>query len=107
MVVIFKFDQTYINLGDSLHRWMALRLAVENEWGGRDSKRKADELIDDVLQWFTSKRGMLWWCGMSMWACVLLQCYCCLLPLQTAIQVPHKATLYTHHLTLNHRALRR
>lgn len=36
---------------------MALRLAVEHEWGGRDSQRKADELIDDVLHWFTSKRG--------------------------------------------------
>lgn len=38
---------------------MALRLAVENEWGGRDSQQKADELIDDVLHWFTSKRGAL------------------------------------------------
>lgn len=37
---------------------MALRLAVEHEWGGRDSQQKADELIDDVLHWFTNKRGV-------------------------------------------------
>lgn len=40
----------------AFNKWMALRLAVENQWGGSHSQQKADELIDDVLHWFTSKR---------------------------------------------------
>lgn len=38
-------------------RWTALGLAVENCFGGGDSVRKADLLIDDALQWFYSNKG--------------------------------------------------
>jgi pre-rRNA-processing protein TSR2 len=29
--------------------WTALKLAVENEWGGHDTRQKALQLLDDVL----------------------------------------------------------
>ena len=37
--------------------WTALGLAVENEWGGRNSREKADQLIADTIAWFYSKKG--------------------------------------------------
>ncbi|XP_035551291.1 pre-rRNA-processing protein TSR2-like [Juglans regia] len=43
-----------------LSRWSALRLAVENEWGGRDSHRKADQLALDIISWFTQSREPLY-----------------------------------------------
>jgi hypothetical protein len=38
-------------------RWTALQMAVENEWGGRDSRAKADQLAASILSWFTNSRG--------------------------------------------------
>ncbi|XP_020162463.1 uncharacterized protein [Aegilops tauschii subsp. strangulata] len=38
-------------------RWTALQMAVENEWGGRDSRAKADRLAADVLSFFTTSKG--------------------------------------------------
>ncbi|KAM3310271.1 hypothetical protein ACQJBY_031140 [Aegilops geniculata] len=38
-------------------RWTALQMAVENEWGGRDSRAKADRLAADVLSFFTNSKG--------------------------------------------------
>lgn len=38
-------------------RWTALGLAVENEWGGADSKQKAQALYQEVLEWFYRKKG--------------------------------------------------
>ncbi|PKA51921.1 hypothetical protein AXF42_Ash008150 [Apostasia shenzhenica] len=35
-----------------LSRWTALQMAVENEWGGRDSRRKYDELASSIFSWF-------------------------------------------------------
>ncbi|KAG2694971.1 hypothetical protein I3843_08G167700 [Carya illinoinensis] len=43
-----------------LSRWSALRMAVENEWGGRDSHRKADQLASDIISWFTQSREPLY-----------------------------------------------
>lgn len=40
-----------------LSRWSALRMAVDNEWGGRDSSQKADQLTSDIISWFTQSRG--------------------------------------------------
>jgi hypothetical protein len=40
-------------------RWWALQMAVQNEWGGPDSSRKADQLFYDVVSWFTQSRGTL------------------------------------------------
>ncbi|XP_068311994.1 uncharacterized protein [Pyrus communis] len=39
-------------IGLVLSRWSALQLAVENEWGGRDSRRKAEQLVADIFSWF-------------------------------------------------------
>ena len=38
-------------------QWTALELAVENEWGGRSSRQKADGLIAEALDWFYGKKG--------------------------------------------------
>lgn len=40
-----------------LSRWSALQLAVDNEWGGRDSRRKSEQLAADVFSWFTQSKG--------------------------------------------------
>jgi pre-rRNA-processing protein TSR2 len=44
-------------IGLVLYRWSALRTAVENEWGGRESRLKADQLAADLLSWFTQSKG--------------------------------------------------
>ena len=44
-------------IGLVLSRWSALQLAVENEWGGRDSRRKVELLCSDILTWFTQNKG--------------------------------------------------
>jgi len=36
-----------------LESWTALRLAVENQWGGVNSQSKAQELTEDLVYWFT------------------------------------------------------
>ncbi|XP_054809673.1 uncharacterized protein LOC129311403 [Prosopis cineraria] len=43
-----------------LHRWSALRMAVENEWGGRESCQKAERLGSDLLNWFTQSKEPLY-----------------------------------------------
>nr|ACU14924.1 unknown [Glycine max] len=43
-----------------LSRWSALRSAVENEWGGRESRLKADQLAGDILTWFTQSKEPLY-----------------------------------------------
>ena len=40
-------------------RWTALNLAIDNEWGGRNSREKAEQLYEDVLHWFYSYSGMV------------------------------------------------
>ncbi|NP_001242113.1 uncharacterized protein LOC100795708 [Glycine max] len=43
-----------------LSRWSALRSAVENEWGGRESRLKADQLASGILNWFTRSKEPLY-----------------------------------------------
>ncbi|KAJ0964467.1 hypothetical protein J5N97_025605 [Dioscorea zingiberensis] len=43
-----------------LSRWTALQMAVQNGWGGRDSRSKADELTSSVLTWFTNTKAPLY-----------------------------------------------
>uniref|UniRef100_A0A0D3H1Z6 Pre-rRNA-processing protein TSR2 homolog n=1 Tax=Oryza barthii TaxID=65489 RepID=A0A0D3H1Z6_9ORYZ len=38
-------------------RWTALQMAVENQWGGRDSRAKADQLAQSILSWFANSKG--------------------------------------------------
>ncbi|KAH1084141.1 hypothetical protein J1N35_023902 [Gossypium stocksii] len=40
-----------------LTRWSALTAAVENEWGGRDSRGKANAICTDVFSFFTEARA--------------------------------------------------
>ncbi|EOY11156.1 Pre-rRNA-processing protein TSR2, putative [Theobroma cacao] len=43
-------------IGLILSRWWALTAAVENEWGGRDSRGKANMLYSDVISFFTNTK---------------------------------------------------
>ncbi|PIA57530.1 hypothetical protein AQUCO_00600326v1 [Aquilegia coerulea] len=43
-----------------LSRWTALQMAVQNEWGGRLSHRKAELLASDILSFFTQSKGPLY-----------------------------------------------
>jgi pre-rRNA-processing protein TSR2 len=38
-------------------RWTALQMAVENQWGGRESRRKADQLAACIQSWFTQTKS--------------------------------------------------
>ncbi|KQK17648.1 pre-rRNA-processing protein TSR2 [Brachypodium distachyon] len=38
-------------------RWTTLQVAVENEWGGRDSRAKADQFGESILSWFCRSKG--------------------------------------------------
>lgn len=40
-----------------LTKWTALQLAVENQWGGRDSRDKAEDMYDEILEWFYKRKG--------------------------------------------------
>lgn len=44
-----------------LCRWTALRLAVENEWGGERSLELARELEESVIGWFRQKGVRVMW----------------------------------------------
>ncbi|XP_020091534.1 pre-rRNA-processing protein TSR2 homolog [Ananas comosus] len=43
-----------------LSRWTALQVAIENEWGGRDSCAKADDLAASILSWFLQSKDPLY-----------------------------------------------
>lgn len=43
-----------------LCRWTALRLAVENEWGGEGSLELARELEESIVGWFRQKGVRCW-----------------------------------------------
>ncbi|GLT90506.1 hypothetical protein SLE2022_084340 [Rubroshorea leprosula] len=47
-------------IGLLLSRWSVLQLAVENEWGGRDSRRKAELLLSDVFSLFNNSKEPLY-----------------------------------------------
>ncbi|KAI0493058.1 hypothetical protein KFK09_027334 [Dendrobium nobile] len=40
-----------------LSQWSALQMAVRHEWGGRDSRRKCDELAGTLLSWFCQSKA--------------------------------------------------
>lgn len=40
-----------------LSKWTALHLAVENQWGGRDSAEKAEDAYTEILEWFYKRKG--------------------------------------------------
>ncbi|GMY27388.1 pre-rRNA-processing protein TSR2 homolog [Fagus crenata] len=42
-----------------LSRWNGLQMAVQNEWGGRDSLQKSHQLATDIFSWFSQSRAPL------------------------------------------------
>ncbi|XP_057485893.1 LOW QUALITY PROTEIN: uncharacterized protein LOC130772190 [Actinidia eriantha] len=43
-----------------LSRWTGLQMAIKNEWGGRDSLKKSDQLVSDLLSCFTQSEEPLY-----------------------------------------------
>ncbi|KAJ4806475.1 Pre-rRNA-processing protein TSR2 [Rhynchospora pubera] len=43
-----------------LSRWTALQMAVENQWGGRESRGKADLLVASIQSWFAQTKPPLY-----------------------------------------------
>lgn len=41
-----------------LSRWSSLQVAVENEFGGRDSRERSKQLPITIFSWFTQSRGL-------------------------------------------------
>lgn len=41
-----------------LGRWSALQMAIQNEWGGRDTRQKAQQLGVDVYNWLIRPAGI-------------------------------------------------
>lgn len=41
-----------------LSQWSSLQVAVENEFGGPDSRRKSQQLRVDLFTWFTQSKGL-------------------------------------------------
>ncbi|KAF5736875.1 hypothetical protein HS088_TW14G01030 [Tripterygium wilfordii] len=40
-----------------LSRWNGLQMAVQNQWGGRDSLRKSHQLASEIFSWFVQYKG--------------------------------------------------
>ena len=40
-----------------LSRWTALQMAVQNQWGGRDSFMKSQQLAYEINSWFSQPKG--------------------------------------------------
>jgi len=54
-VVLTAEEEAILNegIGLILSRWTAMRAAVDNGWGGRDSQEKAMRTVSNVLDYFT------------------------------------------------------
>ncbi|CAA7037546.1 unnamed protein product [Microthlaspi erraticum] len=54
-VVLTAEEEAILNegIGLILSRWTAMRAAVDNGWGGRDSQEKAVRTVSNVLDYFT------------------------------------------------------
>uniref|UniRef100_A0A7C9ED50 Pre-rRNA-processing protein TSR2 homolog n=1 Tax=Opuntia streptacantha TaxID=393608 RepID=A0A7C9ED50_OPUST len=42
-----------------LSKWNGLQMAIQNEWGGHDSIQKSQQLVLDILSWFSQSKGSL------------------------------------------------
>ncbi|XP_074361933.1 uncharacterized protein LOC141702139 [Apium graveolens] len=43
-----------------LSRWSSLQVAVENEFGGRHSRKRSQQLPIDIFSWFTQSKGPIY-----------------------------------------------
>ncbi|RVW55814.1 hypothetical protein CK203_075810 [Vitis vinifera] len=42
-----------------LSQWNGLQMAVQNQWGGRDSHQKSLQLAADIFSWFSESKAPL------------------------------------------------
>lgn len=54
-------DESSVKLQEGINlllsRWSSLQVAVENEFGGRDSRKRSQQLPIDIFSWFTQSKG--------------------------------------------------
>uniref|UniRef100_A0A7N0V9P6 Pre-rRNA-processing protein TSR2 n=1 Tax=Kalanchoe fedtschenkoi TaxID=63787 RepID=A0A7N0V9P6_KALFE len=43
-------------IGLTFSRWAALQMAIDHEWGGRNTRLRAEQLVDEVFDWFTQSK---------------------------------------------------
>uniref|UniRef100_A0A1J3EEF9 Pre-rRNA-processing protein TSR2-like protein n=1 Tax=Noccaea caerulescens TaxID=107243 RepID=A0A1J3EEF9_NOCCA len=57
-VVLTAEEEAILNegIGLILSRWTAMRAAVDNGWGGRDSQEKAMRTVSNVVDYFTQSK---------------------------------------------------
>ncbi|KAF3457128.1 hypothetical protein FNV43_RR01785 [Rhamnella rubrinervis] len=48
------------SIASILSQWKGLQMAVQNEWGGRDSLQKSQKLAADIFSWFSLFKGPLY-----------------------------------------------
>lgn len=53
-----------------LSRWSALQMAVDNEWGGRDSRQKPQQLAVDIFSLLTQSKGNYLSLSLSIYVCI-------------------------------------
>ena len=53
------------------HKWTALQLAVDQEWGGRNSKHKAGDMTNEVLDWFYRKKSVSQLISSVRWSLIM------------------------------------
>lgn len=60
-VVLTVDEKAVLNegIGLILSRWTAMRAAVDNGWGGRDSHLKAELTVSNVLDYFIRLKGFI------------------------------------------------
>ncbi|KAJ0657746.1 putative pre-rRNA-processing protein TSR2 [Helianthus annuus] len=51
-------NQLREGIGLLLGRWSALQMAIQNEWGGRDTRQRAQQLTLDIYQWLITPSGI-------------------------------------------------
>ncbi|CAM8993283.1 unnamed protein product [Rhodiola kirilowii] len=43
-----------------LSRWIGLQMAIENQWGGKDSQQKSRKFAADIFSLFSRSKGPMW-----------------------------------------------
>lgn len=54
-----------------MSKWTSLQLAVEQEWGGRNSEAKAWDMINEVVDWFYRHKSVQSICPVLCFAWLL------------------------------------
>ncbi|KAL2922636.1 Pre-rRNA-processing protein TSR2-like protein [Bienertia sinuspersici] len=59
MISEVTMTQFYQGISNVLSNWIALQMAIQNEWGGRDSYQKSQRLVSNIFSWFCQSKAPL------------------------------------------------